>query len=60
MSIRKIPLKRHANIAQDLSLSSMDDTEQLPGHQSDDYLASIRAKVLTDRALNDKVSPYSG
>jgi len=56
MSIRKIPLKPHAYILKDLSLTSNDDTERSPDNEIDDYLSKIRTKVLTDRALYDQVN----
>jgi len=56
MSIRKIPLKPHAYILRDLSLTSNDDTERSSDNEIDDYLSKIRSKVLTDRALYDQVN----
>jgi len=55
MSIRKIPLKLHAYILKDLSLTNNDDAERSPDNEID-YLSKIRTKVLTDRALYDQVN----
>ncbi|KAF7775909.1 hypothetical protein Agabi119p4_4302 [Agaricus bisporus var. burnettii] len=54
MSIRKIPLKQHAFIQQDLSLSSEDDTERRTDQEVDQSLSLVRTKVLTDRVYNDQ------
>jgi ATP-dependent RNA helicase DDX55/SPB4 len=55
MSIRKIPLKQHAFIQRDLSLSNKDDTERQADQEVDQFLSLVRTKVLTDRAYNDQV-----
>lgn len=55
MSIRKIPLKQHAFIQQDLSLSSEDDTERRTDQEVDQSLSLVRTKVLSDRVYNDQV-----
>ncbi|XP_006460355.1 hypothetical protein AGABI2DRAFT_203365 [Agaricus bisporus var. bisporus H97] len=54
MSIRKIPLKQHAFIQQDLSLSSEDDTERRTDQEVDQSLSLVRTKVLSDRVYNDQ------
>lgn len=56
MSIRKIPLKQHGYISKDLSVRSVEDTEQDRDDEVESYLSRIRTNVLTDRALNDQAS----
>ncbi len=55
MSIRKIPLKQHGYISKDLNARSAETTEQ-ECEEVESYLSRIRAKLRTDRALNDQVS----
>ncbi|KAJ3560246.1 hypothetical protein NP233_g10968 [Leucocoprinus birnbaumii] len=56
MSIRKIPLKPHAYIMQDLSLADLDDSERSLDDEVDSNLSKIRTKVLCDRAIYDQAA----
>lgn len=55
MSIRKIPLKQHAFIQQNLSLANKDDTERQTDQEVNQSLSLVRTKVLADRAYSDQV-----
>ena len=54
MSVRKIPLKERPRFAQDGS-AKMDDDMDTEDPEVQTAMQQIRQKVLTDRALHDKV-----